>query len=72
MSACITIRSAPLVIGGSTPAVSHCVCVPVDPTPFLSTVVLTSAAFVAIVGGLFVAKFVTVWTKHPGSPCAAR
>jgi hypothetical protein len=32
--------------------------VPVDPAPFLSTVILASAAFVAIVGGLLVARFV--------------
>jgi hypothetical protein len=32
--------------------------VPVDPTSFLSTVILASAALVAIVGGLLVARFV--------------
>jgi hypothetical protein len=32
--------------------------VPVDPAPFLSTVILASAALVAIVGGLLVARFV--------------
>jgi len=32
--------------------------VPIDPTPYLSTAVLTSAALVAIIGGLLVAKFV--------------
>lgn len=32
--------------------------VTIDPTPFLSTVVLASAALVAIIGGLLVAKFV--------------
>ena len=31
---------------------------PVDPAPFLSTVILASAALVAIVGGLLVARFV--------------
>jgi hypothetical protein len=32
--------------------------VPVDPAPFLSTVILASAALVAIVGGLLVTRFV--------------
>ena len=32
--------------------------VPVDPASFLSTVILASAALVAIVGGLLVARFV--------------
>jgi hypothetical protein len=32
--------------------------VPVDPARFLSTVILASAALVAIVGGLLVARFV--------------
>jgi len=34
------------------------VCVPVDPAPSLSTVILASAALVAIVGGLLVARLV--------------
>lgn len=33
---------------------------PVDPAPYLSTVILTSAALVAIVGGLLVARFVSL------------
>jgi hypothetical protein len=37
---------------------------PVDPTPFLSTVVATSAALVAIIGGLLVAKFVGLDTDQ--------
>lgn len=32
--------------------------VTIDPTPFLSTIVATSAALVTIIGGLLVAKFV--------------
>lgn len=36
----------------------YCGGVPVDPAPFLSTVILASAALVAIVGGLLVARFV--------------
>ena len=32
--------------------------VPIDPSPFLSTIVGTSATLVAIVGGLLVARFV--------------
>jgi hypothetical protein len=34
--------------------------VTIDPTPFLSTVVTTSAALVAIIGGLLVARFVSL------------
>lgn len=33
---------------------------PTDPTPFLSTIVATSAALVAIIGGLLVARFVSL------------
>lgn len=33
---------------------------PIDPAPFLSTIIVTSAALVAIVGGLLVARFVTL------------
>jgi hypothetical protein len=34
--------------------------VPVDPTPFLATVVGTSVTLAAIVGGLLVARFVSI------------
>lgn len=37
---------------------------PIDPTPFLSTIVLTSAALVAIIGGLLIAKFVGLDTDQ--------
>jgi hypothetical protein len=34
--------------------------VTIDPTPFLSTIITTSAALVAIIGGLLVARFVSL------------
>lgn len=39
----------------------------IDPTPFLSTVVLASVALVAIVGGLLVARFVSLDSDQRGS-----
>lgn len=41
--------------------------VPIDPAPFLSTVILASAALVAIVGGLLVARFVTLDSDEQSS-----
>lgn len=38
-----------------------------DPTPFLSTIVATSAALVAIIGGLLVARFVGLDSDQRGS-----
>jgi hypothetical protein len=38
-----------------------------DPTPFLSTIAATSAAMVAIVGGLLVARFVTIASEQEGT-----
>jgi hypothetical protein len=38
-----------------------------DPAPFLSTVVLASAGLVAIVGGLLVARFVSLDSEQRGS-----
>jgi hypothetical protein len=40
---------------------------PVDPTTFLSTIAATSAAMVAIVGGLLVARFVTISSEQEGA-----
>jgi hypothetical protein len=40
---------------------------PVDPTTFLSTVAATSATMVAIVGGLLVARFVTISSEQEGA-----
>ena len=40
---------------------------PTDPTPFLSTIVTTSAALVAIIGGLLVAKFVGLDSEERSS-----
>lgn len=48
-------RSPHLVIAHPDASGAH---VTIDPTPFLSTIVTTSAALVAIIGGLLVAKFV--------------
>lgn len=41
--------------------------VTIDPTPFLATIVTTSAALVAIIGGLLVAKFVGLDTDQRAS-----
>ena len=41
--------------------------VPTDPAPFLSTIVATSAALVAIIGGLLVARFVGLDSDQRGS-----
>jgi hypothetical protein len=38
-----------------------------DPAPFLSTIATTSAAMVAIVGGLLVARFVTITSEQEGA-----
>lgn len=38
-----------------------------DPSPFLSTIAATSAAMVAIVGGLLVARFVTIASEQEGA-----
>jgi len=38
-----------------------------DPTPFLSTIAAVSATLVAIVGGLLVARFVTIDTEQQGA-----
>ena len=40
---------------------------PTDPAPFLSTIILTSAGMVAIVGGLLVARFVGLDSDQRGS-----
>jgi hypothetical protein len=48
-------RSSHLVIAHPDASGAH---VTIDPTPFLSTIVASSAALVAIIGGLLVAKFV--------------
>ncbi len=39
----------------------------VDPAPFLSTIAAASAAMVAIVGGLLVARFVTIASEQDGA-----
>lgn len=39
----------------------------VDPAPFLSTIAASSAAMVAIVGGLLVARFVTIISEQEGA-----
>jgi hypothetical protein len=38
-----------------------------DPAPFLSTVILASAALVAIIGGLLVGRFVSIDSEQQGS-----
>ncbi|MFE2430596.1 hypothetical protein ACFXJ5_28100 [Streptomyces sp. NPDC059373] len=38
-----------------------------DPAPFLSTITTASAALVAIVGGLLVARFVTLSSEQEGA-----
>ena len=40
---------------------------PIDPAPFLSTITTASAALVAIVGGLLVARFVTLDSEQEGA-----
>jgi hypothetical protein len=41
--------------------------VPTDPAPFLSTITTASSALVAIVGGLLVARFVTLGSEQEGA-----
>jgi len=41
--------------------------VPIDPAPFLSTIILASAGLVAIVGGLLVARFVSLDSDQQAS-----
>jgi hypothetical protein len=48
-------RSSHLAAGRPAASGVHVI---IDPSPFLTTVVTTSAALVAIIGGLLVAKFV--------------
>lgn len=64
-SGSVAVRRALLTWEGiiSAPADScrtYGVVVTIDPTPFLATVVGTSATLAAIVGGLLVARFVTI------------
>jgi hypothetical protein len=58
------LRSAHLATAHAEASGAH---VTIDPTPFLSTIVTTSAALVAIIGGLLVAKFVGLDTDQRAS-----
>jgi hypothetical protein len=46
---------------------SNLASMPVDPAPFLSTIILASAGLVAIVGGLLVARFVSLDSDQQAS-----
>ena len=64
-----TLTAAPrsIHLAGSGRLQAYGVHVPTDPTPFLSTIVTTSAALVAIIGGLLVAKFVGLDSEERSS-----
>ena len=57
-------RSSHLAAGRPAVPGAH---VTIDPSPFLTTVVTTSAALVAIVGGLLVARFVSIDSEQRSS-----
>ena len=50
-------RSSHLATAHSAASGAH---VTIDPAPFLSTIITTSAALVAIIGGLLVARFISL------------
>jgi hypothetical protein len=73
MAECPAKYSAPLTaptIGAATSAVrpmGYCLQMATDPAPFLSTIAGSSSGLVAIVGGLLVARFVSLDSEQAGA-----